>query len=355
MSFKNINEYLHFDFDDFPVLETGSSEDIVVVGDSPISLVPGKFKNGIQLISDNFYTFPVGSRYESFKFNVTFGFWLYSVSKRSKVLDGSSISASMPVFDISNTSVNGLNFNVNGGMILVYEKCVFDNFNQLQICLVGSDGSTYEFESELFETGRFNNFIIAINMEIDEIKLFINGVETVISSINGAGLPGSLGTNGSFNLNINKNIIGETVEFEKNSGILDDLFIINEYVTENYLIKKIISNGFKKSINDISSSFNEFNFNAKISFNQEIKINPPVTCLDVFNTDIIAGTQDGLLLKGESNFWNKKINLGSTRSLNDIKIFKVAIDSSSSSSNLDGHLIEGKGIRLVKNGIIISD
>lgn len=356
MSKKTADQYLHIGFDEVPLFESGSLDYLSINTDYPINLIPGKFGNAIIMPKEGYLSFPIGrSRYVNFKNNVTFGFWLNSVSFPKLNIEGLEKEVLLPVFDISDSYPSVGSFDYSGGLIVVNEKCLFDGFNQLIINLIGISGSMHSFESEIFPTGTFNHFIISINMEIDEIKLYINGVETILSSVDGLGLPVRLGTDGSFNLNINKNIVGSLSQIEKNVGIIDDFFIIDEYINQNYLIRKILSYGFMSSINDISSSLSEFNFNADISFLQNVDISPPVTSVDEFNSDIIAGTQDGLILRGASLFWNKKINLSSDSSLGDIKFIKTGVSNSSTSSSNDGVVIPGVGIKLINNGIVISE
>jgi hypothetical protein len=356
MSKKTADQYLHLSFDEIPLVESGSLAYVNVNTDYPINLVPGKFINAIVMPVEGYLSLPLGGvRYQNFKNNVTFGFWLRSVSLPKIKSNGIEKDALLPLFDISDSNPNNGVFQYNGGIIVVNERCLFDGFNQMIVSLIGSDGLIHSFESEIFQTGKFNHFMIAINMEIDEIKIFINGVEGILSSVDGLGLPNSLGTDGSFNLNINRSVVGSLDQLEKNVGIMDDFFIIDEYISQNYLIKKILSYGFMSSLNDVSSSLSEFNFNADISFLQNIDISPPVTAIDEFNSDVIAGTHDGYLLRGSSLFWNKKINLSSVNSLSDIKIVKTKSSNGAQGVSGDGEILPGLGIRLINNGIIISE
>ena len=356
MSKKTIDQYLHLSFDEMPLVESGSLEYVNVNTDYPINLVPGKFSNAVVLPKEGYLSFPLGgSRYQNFKNNVTFGFWLNSISFPKIKINGIEKDVLLPLFDISDSFPSNNIFEYTGGLIVVNEKCLFDGFNQIIVNLIGGSGNMHSFESEIFPTGVFNHFMISVNMEIDEIKIFINGVESILSSTDGLGLPVILGTDGDFSLNINKSVVGSLDQMEKNVGIIDDFFIINEYINQNYLIRKILSYGFSSSLSDISSSLNEFNFNADISFLQNININPPVTSIEEFNSDVIAGTQDGLLLRGSSLFWNKKINLSSSDSLEDIRIIKTNSSSGAQGAANDGTIIPGLGIRLINNGIIISE
>jgi hypothetical protein len=357
MSIKNPDQYLNFNFEQIPLIESGTSEIMSVNGEDFPFLVNSPMGRGLKLSSGYYCSYGLNARYNNFRNNVSFGFWLYSNSIKNVDINGTSYEPKIPVFDISNSYVSGNNFIFNGGLVIVYEKCIFTDYNQLNIIVIGSDGVKYSFESEVYLTGIFNHFIISINMEINEIKMFINGVETILTAL-GPGLPTYIGTNGSFDLNINKNINGSINGYIKNEGIVDDFFIIDEYIIENYLIRKIISNGFMNSLNDITASFNEFKFEASISFVQDFVIQPNLTSVDPFNADIVGGTQDGYLLRGQNAFWNKTYNFASVSSLEEIKIKYISIDDDPTgfaSDPNDGKIVPGKGIFLNKHGIVISE
>lgn len=360
MSRKNTDQYLHFGFDELPLRESGTNELILINGEESPFLTSGPIERAIKLGDGYFCSYPLGPRYNNIKINLSVGFWLYSNSIAERNVDGVNTPIKMPVFDITNAYVSGNTFSIPGGILLVYEKCVFDEYNQMIINLIDSSGIVHSFESEVYPTAVFNHFIISINMEINEIKMFINGVETILNSVSGT-FPTYIGTNGSFDININKNIIGSINEFEKNSGIIDDLFVIDEYIIENYIIKKIITKGFKDSLNDITASFNEFRFEASLSFLQEVASQPTISAIEPFNSDVIGGTQDGFLIRGQNSFWNKVYNFASISSNEDISIKIIGIDGEPTEPSQykydlkDGTIIPGKGIYLNKNGIIISE
>jgi len=357
MSRKNTDQYLNFNFEQVPIVESGTNELMTINGEDSPYLVNGPMGRALKLSEGYYCSYSIGARYNNFKNNVSFGFWLYSNSIRNIEANGGSYQPKMPIFDISNAYVSGNAFLCNGGLIIVYEKCIFNDYNQINLVIIGSDGDSYSFESEVYQTGIFNHFIISINMEINEIKMFINGVETILTS-SGSGLPSYMGTSGSFDLNINKNIIGDVNGYIKNKGVIDDFFIIDEYIIENYLIRKIISNGFMASLNDITASFSEFKFEASISFVQDATIQPNMTSTDSFNAEVIGGTQDGYLLRGQNAFWNKTYNFASLNSLEEIKIKYIAIDDDPltfSAEADDGKIVPGKGIFLNKHGIVISE
>ena len=360
MSRKNTDQYLHFNFDELPLRESGKNELILVNGEESIFLVNGAIERAIKL-SDGYYcSYSLGARYNNIKINLSVGFWLYSNSIPERNINGVSFQTKMPVIDITNAYISGNSFSVPGGILLIYEKCVFSEYNQMIVNVIGSNGSIYTYESEVYQTGIFNHFIISINMEINEIKMFINGVETILSAVSGS-LPTYIGTSGSFDININKNIIGSIDEFEKNSGVIDDLFVIDEYIIENYIIKKIITNGFADSLNDITASFSEFKFEASLSFLQEFSSQPAISAMEPFNSDVIGCTQDGYLLRGQNSFWNKVYNFASISANEDISIKIIGIDTEPTEPSQyrydlkDGTIIPGQGIFLNKNGIIISE
>lgn len=360
MSRKNTDQYLHFGFDELPLRESGTNELVLINGEEVPFLASGPIDRAIKLGDGYYCSYPLGSRYNNIKINLSVGFWLYSNSISGRNINGTDIPVKMPVFDITNAYVSGTNFSVPGGILLVYEKCVFDEYNQMIINLIDSSGAVHSFESEVYPTSVFNHFIISINMEINEIKMFTNGVETILNAISGT-FPNYIGTNGSFDININKNIIGSVNEFEKNSGIIDDFFIIDEYIIENYIIKKIITNGFKDSLSDITASFNEFKFEASLSFLQEFTSQPAMSAIEPFNSDVIGVTQDGFIVRGQNSFWNKVYNFASISSNEDISIKIIGIEGEITEPSQykydlkDGTIIPGKGIFLNKNGIIISE
>jgi hypothetical protein len=260
----------------------------------------------------------------------------------------------MPIVSVGNSSVINQSYVLNDGLFLIYEKCVFSKYNKMYLVLMTAGGERVEFDSEIYETGLFNHFMFSVNPEIGEVKLYINGVESILSS-SAAMLPPFFGLPSLPELYINKNIEGDIRSLEKNKGVLDDLFIIADAINENYKISKIIADGFSTYINEISGNISERVFDAKISFFQDASISPPVSAVDISSGDIIAGTQDGVILKGDSGYWNKKYSLTSENALSDLTVVYLSQDESGSNqeSSSDGQILSGQGLILIKNGIII--
>ena len=121
----------------------------------------------------------------------------------------------------------------------------------------------------------------------------------------------------------------------------------NRTETINQQISKIISDGFASYLNEAAGIFSEFVFNAKLSFFQHTKVSPPITSIGLSTGDLVAGTQDGLVLKGDSGYWNKKYNLSKE---SDLKQLSVVYSGSVVG---DAKIDPGIGLVLIKNGIII--
>lgn len=357
MSKLTPDEYLLLEFNSLPIFEYGSNDNLLYEGDGEIELVPSVQKYGLLLPKTGYFYIPLNTnKLENIKTGFNLGFWLNSVSLQDTLLNGSSYSAHMPLVSIGRSYDSGLEYEMDQGLLCVSEKCMFNGYNQLIINIVEPSGSRYEFSSELYETGVFNHFLLSINTESDYIKFYINGVETVLTLGQGGNIPYLIGTSGSHNLYINDSIIGEKIGYKKNSGIIDDLFICQFNIDEDYKMAKIISDGFSSYLEENSGNILDYIFDAKINFLQKTNISPAVTAIDSLRGDVIAGTQDGMILKGDSGYWNKKFSLTNESGLEDIEIsyaYQAGSGSSSTSESLDGKIEAGQGLVLIKNGIII--
>ncbi len=355
MSTLSIEKYIHFSFDQFPVIETGSLEVVSFNGSGSTDLLPAVFGSGILMSDSGYMSLPISyTRYQNIKSEFSVGFWLNSISLSDKIFEDVAIVTAMPIVSIGNASVINQSYVLSDGLFLIYEKCVFSKYNKMYFVLMSSGGERIEFDSEIYETGSFNHFMFSVNSEIGEVKLYINGVESILSS-NAAVLPPSFGLSSIPEIYINKNIEGDVRSLEKNKGVLDDLFIISDAIRENYKISKIIADGFSAYINEVSGNISERVFDAKISLFQDASISPSISAVDISSGDIIAGTQDGIILKGDSGYWNKKYSLTSENSLNDLTVVYSSQNESGSNeeSSNDGKIISGQGLVLIKNGIII--
>ena len=354
MSKLRPEEYLLVEFDNFPIMEYGSMVNLSYDGDGDIELLPGVHGKSLLMSKSGSFRFATDSRYSNFRKEFSVGFWLNSVSLQDKIIGENIYSAVMPLVSIGQSNIAAGQYQFNSGLFCISEKCVFKNFNQLIFTLLGPDGHRHEYESELYETGVFNHFLLSVNSETEVIKLYMNGVESILTATYQGDLPFILGTPGSYNFLVNHSIVGDQNNFERNSGLIDDLFVMSQGINENYKISKIISDGFASYIEETSGNVSEYIFEAKISFSQKTNITPPVTAVDSTTGDIIAGTQDGLVLKGDSGYWNKRYILSRSSDLNDLKIsYAYQSGSSSSSASDDGKIDPGNGLILIKNGLII--
>ena len=356
MSTLSIEKYLHFNFDQFPVVETGTLDNLIFNGNGSVDIVPGVFSSGLLLNDDGYFSMPISSvRYQNLRSEFSIGFWLNSVSLSDKIYDDVVIVPSMPILSVGNATLLNGSYVFSDGLFMLYEKSVFTNYNKMYLIIMTSGGEKLEFESEIYETGIFNHFMFSVNSETSQIKLYINGVESILSS-NTAVLPPSFGLSSVPELYINKNIEGDNRSLEKNKGVIDDLFIIADAIIENYKISKIIADGFSSYIAEVSGNISERVFDAKISFLQKTSVAPPISAVDMSSGDIVAGTQDGVVLKGDSGYWNKKYSLTNQQSLSDFTVVYSTQNSSGSNENSanDGKIISGEGLILFKNGIIIN-
>ena len=354
MSTLRPEEYLLVEFNNFPIVEYGSNTNLSYDGDGDIELLPGVHDKSLLMSKSGSFRLTADSRYSNFRKEFSVGFWLNSVSLSDKIIGENIYSAVMPLVSIGQATLLEGEYDLRAGLFCISEKCVFKNFNQLVFTILGSSGSKHEYESELYEAGIFNHFLLSVNSETKVIELYINGVESILTATVNGEVPVILGTPGSSDFLINHSIVGDQNNFERNSGLIDDLFVISQAVTENYKISKIISDGFASYIKETSGNISEYIFEAKISFSQKTNITPPVTAVDSTTGDIIAGTQDGLVLKGDSGYWNKKYVLSRSSDLNDLKISYAYQSGSSSSSGFDdGKIDPGSGLVLINNGLII--
>ena len=356
MSTLSIEKYLHFNFDQFPILETGTLDNLIFNGNGGVDLVPGIFGTGLLFNDSGYFSIPISSvRYNNFRSEFSVGFWLSSVSLPDKIYEDMAIVSTMPVLSMGDSVLLNNSYVLSSGLFMIYEKSVFANYNKMYLVIITSGEERIEFESEIYETGVFNHFIFSINSEIGQVKLYINGVESVLSS-NAATVPSYLGLPSSPELYINKNIEGLNISLEKNRGVIDDLFIISDAINENYKISKIIADGFHAYVQEVSGNISERVFDAKLSFLQDTSVSPPITAVEISSGDIIAGTQDGIVLKGDSGYWNKKYSLTNQNTLRDLNIIYSTQNSSGSNEDFanDGKIISGEGLVLFKNGIVIN-
>lgn len=356
MSTLSTEKYLHFNFDQFPIVETGTLDNLIFNGNGSVDIVPAVFRSGLLLNNVGYFSMPMSSvRYENFRSEFSVGFWLYSVSLSDKIYDDVAIVSSMPVLSVGNSSLLDGSYVMSDGLFMLHEKSVFANYNKMYLIMMTPGGEKIEFESEIYETGVFNHFMFSVNPEIGQIKLYINGVESILSS-DTAIIPPYFGLTSVPDLYINKNIEGDSRSLEKNKGIIDDMFIVADAIVENYKISKIIADGFSSYISEVSGNISERVFDAKISFLQKTSIAPPISAVDISSGDIVAGTQDGVVLKGDSGYWNKKYSLTNQQSLSDFTVIYSTQNNSGSNENStnDGKIISGEGLILFKNGIIIN-
>lgn len=347
MSLIDQSKYLLLEFNSIPVIEYGSSTMLDQTGEDALVLVPSVNDKGLLLPRNSYLSMSITSQYENFRTNFSVGFWLNSVYKQDIIVESQSLSVIMPVVSISSPFVSNNFYDFNNGIFCISEKCVFTNFNLMILTILKEDGEKIHFESEIYETGSFNHFIFSVNSISKKVSLYMNGVESILTKTEEEDISSPMGTSGSSELFINNSIFGSAFQYSRNTGIVDDLFLVNDNLDEVYKISKIISDGFASYLNEAAGIFSEFVFNAQLSFFQHTKVSPPITSIGLSTGDLVAGTQDGLVLKGDSGYWNKKYNLSKE---SDLKQLSVVY---SGSVEGDAKIAPGIGLVLIKNGIII--
>lgn len=273
-----------FLFEDTNGLEEISQTSIDALGDNTTFAISS---NGEYVMRNDQYLHGDGSSGSGYSVDIssdfTMGFKLYSINNGvvSNPSNGSPESITLPIIDFVSTN----------SFLRLEEVNYIDGNNFIKVTI--GNGS-YILKTDSYSPGYWHYIWVAYNSST--LSIYIDGVLQNLTVLSGSH-PGALSISNA-EIYINHSIDGYGYNIAKNTGYIDDIFMMNEYDVSLINIQSVINNGIlflvdKDYISTVLS--NSFYMDDPYSINV-------VSFVDDL-TYIYIGRNDGKILRGSPLLW----------------------------------------------------
>lgn len=303
-------------FESVPFREELSGQVLQSTGDQYPFAEKSIYGNGLRLRPKSSLFLPLLlSKSDEF----SFGFWLKPswISPTISPLTNLPVYYRMSLFDKSNfvyTNSTGFVSSVDGTFI-IYEESREDGFNVMKIYLRSSDGQDVVVETDSYQTGKFHHFWIAYYGPSRKLDVYIDGKLAKLFSEEGLAIPQNLNNNSSVYFHINYSAIGYSSLLRNNSGLIDELLFINQFIVDSKTISKVINIGIENVVDQ--SLLYQSEVDNCFSFDDPTALG--VTSVLSNGKNFYAGRNDGTLFKGDRTMWQVRRDFANQDEINFVK------------------------------------
>jgi len=282
-------------FDDNPngIAEEVSNTRMETLGTDVVASV----SNSGYILQEDQYLFGSGVSGNGFSTSMTteytVGFWVYSTSVGVAVDSntGNLLSIERPLLNF----VDGTS--AEDSIIEITEHTEPSGNSSLRIL---ERGGYYTF-SEEYTSDRWHHFWITRNNS--EIRIFIDGVESSLINPTGDLLEQvAAGLNANLYTYINHSLDGYGTAVSKNSGMIDDIFLLNVENTSQSDIQKVINDGVKYVVDDVYNGFDVVKTDFYSIDPDTITVNSMIDDLSY----VFVGRNDGKIMRGSPLLWETR-------------------------------------------------
>jgi hypothetical protein len=273
-------------FNSTSIYEEVSSSYLTVYGSN---LMPEILSNGNgYVMKEDQYLFGGGLSGEGFSLDVSNEFsmsiWVYPVCPGLAVnpTTGSAESITMPLVSI-----------INDSDILVFkleEHTQDNNKNVLKVSL----GNNYSATTDKYSAGQWHHFWVTYDGS--SLTVYLDGKITALNE-NGS-IPASIDA-ATCSFYINNSVGGYGYNIAKNTGYIDDLFLLNTFNEEEPDIQKVINMGVDYFVDDIIDGIKKDGFSIFFNDPSTITITSAVDDMSY----IYLGRNDGKIMRGSPLMW----------------------------------------------------
>ena len=274
-------------FNSTSLFEEVSQTNMVALGGSAIPIVG----DSGYVMQDSQYLVGEGVSASGFNLDITnsmtMGFWLYSsdsgIAVNETTGETSSIEKSLFDFVAVDSALSSV------FKITEHTSESGDNYIKIDI------GGDYQASSEEYTTSQWHYFWIVYTSSA--LYIVIDGTEQTLQNETGS-IPSSIfGIN--LYLYVNHNLNGYSWNVAKNTGIIDDIFVLNISDRNEQNIQRAINDGIKYIVDD--------NYTATNIDKQSVYFNDPETItisslIDDMNY-VFVGRNDGKIMRGSPLLW----------------------------------------------------
>lgn len=320
-------------FERLPLVEEVSNQNCVVRGRENPIFTDGAIGKALQMR-------PQSSLEVPFKFSkrdrLGISFWLspHNIKPTANASSQAESTFIMPLMNYAYQEFSDItnNFTVQGGFC-IYEECLSDNKNIMHI-LIDSGSGLYEVRTPPYSAGEFSHFYISYGGFATSLNVYINGQIVELESDTPQSPPNSIFVSVETPkfLQINKDAPGPSDRIRKNSGVLDELYIFNEYIPNSSFISKIINSGVEFVL--YSDLANVEQIDLVLGFDDP----PTVAVSSVASSGSIlyAGKTDGKVVKADRSMWQARRDFANKEEIKFIEQRKSS--ENSEISHVDGSL-----------------
>ena len=312
-----------FKFESLPFVEEVSLETLNNEGTQSPILELGAFGNGCRFRPQSRFSFPLEMDNGT---GLTVGFWL----RPNNILPTISSSTGLLVYyrtalmdkaEYEYSAASGL-VTISNGTFSIYEECRDSNKNVLKIHLFDNDDNETVLSTSDYECDKMHHFWIVYDGNLREVKVFIDGISRDVVVEEGSVSSSIKMSQGTY-FNFNKSAVGYNTLLRTNTGLLDEVVIINEAVNDQETLGIHINLGAEFAVDETlrwrQEVYQSFGFDDPTA----LQIG------DIYSngSNIYVGRSDGKLFKGGRLMWEVRRDFANNEEEGFIKKNFLADDS----------------------------
>jgi len=321
----NTKVKLFMKFEGLPIIDEISGQAVQILNDQPPFIEEAIFGNGLRMRPRSTISVPLLFDNPA-EFSI--GFWLHPawISPTISPLTNLPVYYRMSLMDKSSylyTSATGF-IGATDTTFSIYEESIENKFNILKVLLQATDGTQITVKTEAYTTEKPHHFWISYYGPTRKLDIFIDGSPVQVFSEDGLSIPQSLNNSPSVPFRINSSAVGYGSLVRNNFGLLDEVVLINQAISDSSVIARVINLGVEYAI-DQSLSYKEIVSNA-FAFDDPTALG--VTSVMSNGKNFYAGRNDGAVFRGDRTMWQVRRDFASEDEIKFIKKNTFSADSS---------------------------
>ena len=231
----------------------------------------------------------------------TIGFWL------RPTYPGLAVSTAPAITPLKQALITEANFSYNSGTqvttaspatFMIWETCTVSGAKTLTVNVNGTSLSATAV-SGTYLPNVWHYFWIVYDGTVPRLRIYVDG--TLSATVSGGSVPSTLIAS-SAQFAINDQVIGNGYEVTRNTGLLDEVFVMNTALDDTTSISRAANLGAEYVLDSSLTAYTETYGGAVMNDPQTIQVAGAASD----NTDIYLGRSDGKLLRGYRALWQSR-------------------------------------------------
>jgi len=261
----------------------------------------------------------------------TISFWLFpkNLGRAKDPVTLDILPMRMPLLQIGPGLTNSSDeYAPTSTSLLIYEETLTGNQNRLVIILYSGGVQVYIAKSSAYDADIWHHLLCKYNGSTQTLTLFLDGLTV---SLNSTGTVPATINGTTVGVWINRQSFNASYDVLRNTGIIDDLVILNSDLSDILEIQKIINLSPDFAVDVSYSDLEEVDFDILFEDPTAVKI----TDISDDRSYFYASRTDGRLLQGSPLLWQSRKDFSNENELSVVKKFGTGITQTNGFLNIN--------------------